>query len=232
MDTKAFINIYTFIYTVIRIGNEFVNASLAGDVSRMVRLRCQVSVDCRNRKWGFTALMASAGNGHLHAVRYLVTCGANLNIQDPIGWTALMLAARSNHLDVVEFLVQCGADTKRKNRLNQSVYGFGNRREVAAAVERGLKQRLSIIQARKASNTIYKPVIDWNEDDVVNWLKKKGMGQYEKVFRDNLINGDMLLDIDADDLNELECFQQLSPEDRQRLSMEIASVRYGVYPNN
>ncbi len=45
--------------------------------------------------------MAAAGNGQSHLVRYLVTCGANINAQDKAGWTALMLAARAGRIDVV-----------------------------------------------------------------------------------------------------------------------------------
>jgi hypothetical protein len=91
-----------------RLQNLFVSASLSGDLSIVMRLRyhaialprqpraraqmstlwaarCQVPIDCKNRKWGFSALMASAGNGHIKVVSYLVTCGANVNLQDKVG---------------------------------------------------------------------------------------------------------------------------------------------------
>jgi ankyrin repeat protein len=67
-----------------KLSNDFVAAALCGDLCRLLRIRCQVNIDCINRKWGFTALMAAAGNGHLDTVRYLVTCGANINQQDNV----------------------------------------------------------------------------------------------------------------------------------------------------
>jgi hypothetical protein len=123
-----------------------------------------------------------------------------------------MLAARANKLSVVEYLIRAGADSKRSTKLNQSVYTFGNKKDVAASIERGLKYRLAAAKARKQQKTKQKPVITWSEEDVSVWLKSVcsstipwiWLEQYIKNFKDNMINGDMLLDIDDTDLVELE----------------------------
>ena len=62
------------------------------------------NVDAVDR-WGKTALMIAAWNGHTDIVNALVgTHGANVDAVDRNGWTALMRAARNGHTDTVNAL--------------------------------------------------------------------------------------------------------------------------------
>lgn len=206
------------------LNDEFVSASLAGDMRKLIHLRCQVPIDCTNRKWGFTALMGAAGNGHLPCVRYLLTCMASVNIQEKNGWTALMLAARAAKYPVVQYLVRAGADCKPRTKYNQTVYGLGDKMLVGAAIQRGLRQRVAKDKAARLLKRRFKPVIKWDEDDVCRWLEAVGRGGLVQAFRENMINGDAILDIDTADLEELGVEDESV---RAKLVKEIESLRMG-----
>lgn len=45
-----------------------------------------------------------------------------------------------------------------------------------------------------------KAVRDWSEQDVVEWLEKKGFGAHKKGFEENGILGRGLVDLTNDDL--------------------------------
>ena len=61
-------------------------------------------------KDGQTALLIAAGAGHFGVVRYLHSCGANVNHKDRTGATPVYRASANNHLQVMQFLAQCGAN--------------------------------------------------------------------------------------------------------------------------
>jgi hypothetical protein len=46
--------------------------------------------------------------------------------------------------------------------------------------------------------------VKWDADDVSYWLSSKGLDQYISIFRENQINGQVLLDITQEDLDYLE----------------------------
>ena len=48
-----------------------------------------------------------------------------------------------------------------------------------------------------------KPVLDWNSDDVCNWLDSIKMSQYKETFRENDIQGLHLPDLTKSELKEL-----------------------------
>mmetsp|Transcript_10830 Transcript_10830/g.16130 ORF Transcript_10830/g.16130 Transcript_10830/m.16130 type:complete len:342 (+) Transcript_10830:108-1133(+) len=186
------------------LSDDFVGASLTGDMRRLVHLQCQVSIDSTNRKWGWTALMAAASNGHLKCVRYLVKCKACINAQEKAGWTALMLAARSGKFDVVEYLISAGADIKPRTRNHQTVYCLGDKFRIGAAIQRGLKaKRLRDNAVFSGKQTYTKPVIEWGEEDVCRWLRTVGCSEANDAFRENMINGQALLDINLQDLGSI-----------------------------
>jgi ankyrin repeat protein len=58
---------------------------------------------------GYTALMYAIQTKNLRTVRYLITRGANLNIQGTDGKTALHLAAASNNVDIFTTMIKSGA---------------------------------------------------------------------------------------------------------------------------
>ena len=53
---------------------------------------------------GATALMYSAINGNLNAVKWLLSNGSNINLQNKARETALNYAIRGGQIDVVNFL--------------------------------------------------------------------------------------------------------------------------------
>ncbi|GAB5362570.1 hypothetical protein AAMO2058_000808800 [Amorphochlora amoebiformis] len=207
------------------LNDEFVGASLAGDIRRLVHLRCQVAINATNQKWGWTALMAAAGNGHLNCVRYLVKCKACINLQERTGWTALMLAARGGNLKVVEYLIREGADIKPRSSNEQTVYGIGNRAQVGLSIQRGLKARIARDKhLREQKLARPKPILDWEEDDVCRWLKEVGCSEADEVFRENMMDGEALMDVSEQDLDELGIRDEKL---RDRLSEAITRLRTG-----
>ncbi len=68
-----------------------------------------------SNKYGDTALMVAAYNGHLEVVKYLAQNGADVNAKVSYGGTALMKAVIGEHLDVVKYLAECGADLDVKD---------------------------------------------------------------------------------------------------------------------
>ncbi len=205
--------------------DDFVQSALVGRLDRVLHFRCQVPIDSVNRKWGMTALMAAAGNGHLPCVRYLVTCRASVDVKGRRGWTALMLAARTSRYDVVEFLVRSGADAECRTKHNQSVYNFGEKGRVEAAVQRGQKHLAADMERKKVANGAHKkPVVEWTQADVGEWLSEAGFGDLAQDFKINMIDGDALIDIEERDLLELEIGTK---ESRAKLAAQIEMLRIG-----
>ncbi len=62
-------------------------------------------------RYGQTALMLAAHEGHVLVVRELVAHGASLNHTAKFGLSALMLAVIADHPEVVRLLLDAGADT-------------------------------------------------------------------------------------------------------------------------
>lgn len=69
-----------------------------------------VAVDSLDR-YGQTALMLAARNGHLEAVRVLVEAGADLDRTAKYHLSALMLAVINDRTSIAEVLIEAGADT-------------------------------------------------------------------------------------------------------------------------
>lgn len=59
---------------------------------------------------GTTPLHIAAHNGHLNMVRYLKSCGADINAQSESGFTALHFAIVKGHIKCVKILLELGAD--------------------------------------------------------------------------------------------------------------------------
>jgi len=60
----------------------------------------------------------------------------------------------------------------------------------------------AIIQQEEAME-IHKNVNNWTCSEVVTWLEKHGLGQYTESFLENEINGEILLHLNATDINDL-----------------------------
>ncbi|KAK4135424.1 Pkinase-domain-containing protein [Trichocladium antarcticum] len=71
-------------------------------------------------------------------------------------------------------------------------------------------------------------VKNWDEDRVCEYLRSIKWGQYEKIFRDNKINGENFLELDK------ELLQEMGVErvgDRVRLFLSIKKLRTKIYAN-
>lgn len=73
-------------------------------------VRNGANVNATNEK-GTSALMYAAWGGHLNIVKFLVECGANINLKTNAD--ALSGAASFGHLEIVRYLIDHGADVNQ-----------------------------------------------------------------------------------------------------------------------
>ena len=93
-----------------------VSASERGDSDDVRRqLREGADVDGTSGRWGWTALIRAADNGHLEVTRLLLQSRAEVDKADIWGWTALIRAADSGHLEVTQLLLQSRAEVDKAN---------------------------------------------------------------------------------------------------------------------
>ncbi|CAB3404135.1 unnamed protein product [Caenorhabditis bovis] len=82
-------------------------SALEDDLEKAVvqRLFEMGDVNAKATQHGQTALMLAVSHGKRATTELLITCGANVNIQDEEGSTALMCAAEHGHRDLVKILL-------------------------------------------------------------------------------------------------------------------------------
>jgi hypothetical protein len=85
---------------------------------------------------GWTALIYAATGGHDDVVRYLLAEGANVNAGSPNGTTALMMAVREGRMTTVELLLARGANPNLRNENGASALDWANRNDDRALAER------------------------------------------------------------------------------------------------
>ena len=91
-----------------------INAAKTNNITELQRfLMTGASINAKEED--MTALMWATQNGHLEAVQYLVTAGAELNSKNKYGLTALMWAAMNGHLEAVQCLVTAGAELEAED---------------------------------------------------------------------------------------------------------------------
>lgn len=73
-------------------------------------------VDTRDPKYGATALIYAAQEGHTDIVKLMLDRGADINAKSKIDQTALMQAAYYKRYDTVKLLLQRGAKLDDKHR--------------------------------------------------------------------------------------------------------------------
>ncbi len=66
----------------------------------------------------WTPLMKASINGHIQAVKKLLSKGAEVDLTDKGGYSAMMLAASNNFYNIVSLLVTQGADINRVELTN------------------------------------------------------------------------------------------------------------------
>ena len=65
---------------------------------------------------GYTALMATAKEGHGECVNILIKAGSDVNMQDENGNTALIFAAKGGHLSYINIMLTAGADVNEQDK--------------------------------------------------------------------------------------------------------------------
>jgi ankyrin repeat protein len=72
-------------------------------------LKKGANVNAKN-KYGYTAAMLAAANGHTDALKVIAEAGADLNLQDNVGNTAAMMAAICGKIKELEYLLNAKND--------------------------------------------------------------------------------------------------------------------------
>ena len=90
--------------------------------------------DCVESKYGDSALMRAANNGHLPIVKLLVDRKAKLELENQEGLTAFMMAARNGNRDVVEFLLSRKANARHKDKHGNDALDLAKRQNQRAMV--------------------------------------------------------------------------------------------------
>uniref|UniRef100_H3AHI4 KN motif and ankyrin repeat domains 4 n=1 Tax=Latimeria chalumnae TaxID=7897 RepID=H3AHI4_LATCH len=75
------------------------------DMEVVLQLLKQGNVNIQTSQGGQTALMLSVSHGRFHMVKALLSCGADLNLQDDTGSTALMCACEQGNVEIVKLLL-------------------------------------------------------------------------------------------------------------------------------
>lgn len=83
-------------------------ADRSEDMEVALQLLRQGDVNARASQAGQTALMLSVSHGRTAMVRLLLSCQADLNIQDKDGSTALMCACEHGHTEIARVLLESG----------------------------------------------------------------------------------------------------------------------------
>ncbi|XP_029542680.2 KN motif and ankyrin repeat domain-containing protein 4-like isoform X1 [Oncorhynchus nerka] len=90
------------------------------DMEVALQLLRQGDVNARASQAGQTALMLSVSHGRTAMVRLLLSCQADLNIQDKDGSTALMCACEHGHAEIARVLLESGhCDTSLTDKNGQ-----------------------------------------------------------------------------------------------------------------
>jgi len=97
-------------------------------------------------RFGQTALMLVARNGHTEAVRILLKSGADLDCTAKYHLSALMLAVINDHASIVRLLVEAGADTHIRGT---GAPGFADKTAVDLAEDLGRELISELLRFRQ-----------------------------------------------------------------------------------
>ncbi|XP_038855636.1 KN motif and ankyrin repeat domain-containing protein 4-like [Salvelinus namaycush] len=116
------------------------------DMEVALQLLRQGDVNARASQAGQTALMLSVSHGRTAMVRLLLSCQADLNIQDKDGSTALMCACEHGHTEIVRVLLESGhCDTSLTDKDGQ--------RAVSVAVASSHAEIVDLLKTHSDSTT-------------------------------------------------------------------------------
>lgn len=93
------------------LNEDFVQAARKGDIERLnYCLRKGAGIESTDRRYGATALMWAAHEGHTDIMNVLLNNGAKINSQQKLGRTALWYSAQQGKLEAAKILIIHGAD--------------------------------------------------------------------------------------------------------------------------
>jgi len=91
------------------LGKKIQDLAISGDVTTLTEELKTVDtiggVDHAKNRYGTTALMSAASNGHVDALKLLLTVKADPTLQDEFKYSSLMYAARNGHPNCVQTLL-------------------------------------------------------------------------------------------------------------------------------
>jgi uncharacterized protein len=104
-----------------------IDASGAGDFSRVTSLlSAKADVNAKSTN-GATALIKASWNGHFEVVRALLAAKADVNTKDAGGYSALVHASQDGHLEVVRALLAANADANAKTIKGETALMWASR---------------------------------------------------------------------------------------------------------
>ncbi len=90
-----------------------------GNVEGIKKAVNVLNLDGKDKK-GYSPLMLAASNGHVEAVKLLLSLTADIHSRDNNGNSILMAATFYGHLAIVELLLEHGADPEAANDRKQT----------------------------------------------------------------------------------------------------------------
>jgi ankyrin repeat protein len=120
-------------------------------------------------KYGDSAPMLAAIDGHLEAVKMLAAAGADL---DPVGWTPLIYAAFNGHVDILRFLLDQDVDIDAQSANGTTALMAASRNGHLAAVTLLLERKADPDLANQKGGTALDMSRTAGNSEITNLLVK------------------------------------------------------------
>lgn len=132
-------------------GNTLLSIAARNDNRQMLEMLLANKANTLNiNKYGDSATMLAAIDGHLEAVKMLAAAGADL---DPVGWTPLIYAAFNGHVDILRFLLDQDVDIDAQSANGTTALMAASRNGHLAAVTLLLERKANPDLANQKGKT-------------------------------------------------------------------------------
>ncbi len=135
------------------------------------------------QRYGLTALMHAARQGHKAVVQLLLDRGANINASNWVNNTALIEAAREGHEAVVQLLLHYGANINASNRVNNTALIEAAREGHEAVVQLLLDYGANVDASNQVNTTALIEAAERGHKAVVQLLLDSGAKVNNEVIR-------------------------------------------------
>ncbi|XP_015911917.1 G patch domain and ankyrin repeat-containing protein 1 homolog [Parasteatoda tepidariorum] len=137
--------------------------------------------------YGWTPLMCATCEGHLNVVKYLLQCGADVNVKCKQGKTALDIARAKQHIDILN-LFECGLELEHKECINvkdeKEKYCNDCKIFYTESTFTHNKSIAHLFASRKAESTTFYHIPENNKGFQImikkGWNQNKGLGSKEE----------------------------------------------------